>query len=154
MHNPVSVPENDINRLLWDFDIQRGHLVSARRPDLILINKKKRTCKIVNFAVPADYTIKLKECEKKDENLDLPRELKKLWDMKVRIILIVIGTFGTVTKWLLKGLGNLKVGGRNYSIIKNGQNIEKSPGDFRRLAVTQTSVKVHLLMLIWKTLKE
>ena len=39
--------------------------------------QKKRTCKIVNFAVPADHRIKLKECEKTDKYLDLARELKK-----------------------------------------------------------------------------
>ena len=53
---------------------------------------------IVDFVVPADLRIKLKECEKKDKYLDLPRELKKLWNMKVTIVPIVIGTFGTVTK--------------------------------------------------------
>ena len=81
-------------------------------PDLIIINKKKRTYKIVNFAVPADHRIKLKECEKKDKYLDLARELKKLWNMQVTIIPIVIGAFGTVTKGLLKGLEDLEVGGR------------------------------------------
>ena len=29
----------------------------------------------------------------------------------------------------------------NDSIIENGQNTEESPGDLRRLAVTQTPVK-------------
>ena len=48
--------------------------------------------------------IKLKECEKRDKYLDLARELKKLWNMKVTVILIAIGAFGTVTKGLLKGL--------------------------------------------------
>ena len=38
--------------------------------------QKKRTCKIVDFAVPADHRIKLKESEKKDKYLDLARELK------------------------------------------------------------------------------
>ena len=42
MHNLVSVRENDIHKLLWDFDIQTDHLISARRPDLIIINKKKK----------------------------------------------------------------------------------------------------------------
>ena len=42
-----------------------------------MINKKKKTCKIVDFAVPADQRIKLKEFEKKDKYLDLARELKK-----------------------------------------------------------------------------
>ena len=49
-------------------------IISARKPDLIIINKKKRTCKIIDFAVPADHIIKLKECEKKDKYLDLARE--------------------------------------------------------------------------------
>ena len=63
----------------WDFDIHTNHLISARRPGLIIINKKKkRICKIVDFAVPADHRIRLKECEKKDKYIDLARELKKL----------------------------------------------------------------------------
>ena len=108
-HNPASVVENDTDKLLWDFDIQTDHLISARRPDLIIINKKKRTCTIVDFAVPADRRIKLKEREKKDKYLDLARELKKLWKMKVTIIPIMIGAFVTITKELLKGLEDLEV---------------------------------------------
>ena len=54
----------------------------------------------------------LKECEKKDRYLDLARELKKLWNMKMTIVPIVIGAFGTITKGLLKGLEDLEVGGR------------------------------------------
>ena len=87
------------------------HLISARTPDLIIINKRKRICKIVDFAVSADHRIKLKECEKKDKYLDLAWELKKLWNMKVTIIPIVIGAFGIVTKGSLKGLEDLEVGG-------------------------------------------
>ena len=74
--------------------------------------KKKTICKIVDFAVPVDLRIKLKECEKKDKYLDLVRELKKLWNIKVTILPIVIGAFGTVTKGLLKRLEDLEVGGR------------------------------------------
>ena len=66
--------------------------------------------------VPVDHRIKLKECEKKDKYLDLARKLKKLWNMQVTIIPIVIGTFGTVTKGLLKGLEDLEVGGRVETI--------------------------------------
>ena len=80
MHNPALVLENVIHKLLWDFDIHTDHQISARRPDLIIINKKKkkkRICKIDDFAIPADHRIKLKECEKKDKYLDLARELKK-----------------------------------------------------------------------------
>ena len=62
MHNPASVLENDTHKLLWDFDIETDHLISTRRQDhLIEINKKKRTCKIVDLAVPADHRIKPNE---------------------------------------------------------------------------------------------
>ncbi len=46
----------------------------------------------------------LKESEKKDKYLDLARELKKLWNIKVSIAL------GTITKGLLNGLDDLAVG--------------------------------------------
>ncbi len=52
-------------------------IILVRRPDLLINNKKKKTCKIVLFAVPANHRIKLKECEKKDKFVDLVRELKK-----------------------------------------------------------------------------
>ena len=50
------------HKLQWDFDVQTDHIISARKPDLIVINKKekkkkekKRDCKIVCSAVLADY---------------------------------------------------------------------------------------------------
>ena len=42
MHNPAPVLENGTHKLLWDFDKQTDHLISARKPDLITINNKKR----------------------------------------------------------------------------------------------------------------
>ena len=75
--------------------------------------------------------------------------------MKVTIVPIVIGALGTITKAMLKGLEDVEVGGlypsTNYpkdSIAEYGQNPETSPGDLRRLAVTQTPVKNHQLTLM------
>ena len=99
MHNPAPFLENDTDKLLWDFKIQTDQLIPDKRPDLIIINnKKKRVCKIVDFAVTADHRINLKECAKKDKYLNLARELKKLWNMKVTIVPIVVGALGTITK--------------------------------------------------------
>ena len=72
MHNTESILENEMHKLLWDFEIQTDHLISARRPDLIKVKKKKkRTCRIGDFDVPVDHKVKLKESEKKDKYLDL-----------------------------------------------------------------------------------
>ena len=46
MHNPTPVLENNTHKLLWDFDIHTDHRISARRPDLIIINKKRELVKL------------------------------------------------------------------------------------------------------------
>ena len=63
--------------------------------------------------------------------------------MKVTIIPIVISVLGTVTK-KIDIIGNKRTSGNN--LIEIGQNTEKSPGDLRRLVVTQIPVKDHQLM--------
>ena len=54
MHNSAPVLENDTHKLLWDFDIQTDHLISARRPGLIVINnnnnnKKRKSAKLLTL---------------------------------------------------------------------------------------------------------
>ena len=73
--------------------------------------------------------------------------------MKMTIISIVIGVSCYSHQRIIKGTGGLvykRTSGdypNNY-IFENGQNTEKSPGDLRRLAITQTSVKDHQLTLM------
>ena len=119
---------------------------------------RSRTCKFVDFDVPADHRIKLKESEKKDKYLDPARELKKNMEHKSYIYTNYEWCFCYSHQRIIKGTGWL--GGRrtngdhpNYSIIENGQNNNKNFGDLRRFAITQTSVKDHQLMRMWKTVK-
>ena len=72
----------------------------------------------MDFAVPADHRVKLKEY-KRDKYLNLARELKKLWNMKVMIIPIVIGALGTVTKGLVQGMEDLEIRGRVETITNH-----------------------------------
>ena len=90
--------ENETHKLLWDFETQTVHKIPVRWPDLVIIKKKKWTRRIVEFAVTADHKINLKENEKKDKHRDLARESKKLCNMKVTVIPIVIGALCTVIK--------------------------------------------------------
>ena len=70
----------------------------------------------------------------------------------MKVIPIVIGALGTDTKVLIQGLEDLDMSTsgahQNYSIIKIGQNAGKSPENLRRLAVTQTTMRNHQLMLV------
>ena len=62
----------------------------------------------MDFAILADYWVKLRESENSDKYLDFARELKKLWNMKVAVIPIVIGAFST-------RLGNKRMSGDHPS---------------------------------------
>ena len=109
----------------------------------------------MDFAVPASQRIKLNESEKKDKYLDLARELKKLWNMKVTIIPIVIGTYGTVIKGLLKGLKDLEVRGRMETIqttalLRTATVLKRVLETWGDLLSLQTPVKDHQLTLMWK----
>ena len=83
--------------------------------------------------------------EKTDKYLDLARELKKLRNMKVTMILIVTCVVGTVTKGLVQGLEDLKIRRpvetiqtikllRSARILKR---VRKNWRDLKRLAFTQ-----------------
>ena len=62
MQNPESSPKNETHKVVWDFEIQTDHLISARRSDLVIINKKRE----VVFVVPVDHRVELKERVTKD----------------------------------------------------------------------------------------
>ena len=49
MHKPKSVLENEMHKILWDFEIKTDHLIPARRSKLVLINKKKENLSTGGF---------------------------------------------------------------------------------------------------------
>ena len=88
----------------------------------------------MDFAVPGDHRVKLKESKKKDKYLDLARGLKKLWNIKVTFISTVIGALGTVTEGLIKGLEDLEIRGRVETIQTTA--LLRSPRILRRVLET------------------
>ena len=159
MHKLKRVRNNEMHKILWDFKIQTDHIIPVKWIDLMIINKKKkekRNWRIVNFAVPDDRRVKIKENKKRKKYLHLT--LKQQWKMEMTIIATVIGTFGRSLK-ATKGDG--KAGNRrtnwdhpDNSVVGIDRNKEKNSRDLRRLAVTQTPVKDHQLWLMWKTRNE
>ena len=63
-HEPESVLENEDYKILRDFSIQADQFIEAGRPGLVVVDKKERSCKIINFAVPGDNSIEGKEKDK------------------------------------------------------------------------------------------
>ena len=83
--------------------------IQARRPALILVNRRDNHCFIIDIAVPNDSGIREKEKEQVDKYQDLRREIAKLWSIKKSVIPIVVGALDTVTNSLGKHLNTIGV---------------------------------------------
>ena len=116
-HEPESVLENEDYKILWDFIIQTDHVIEARRPDLVVVDKE-RSCKIIDFAVPGDGRIEEKEKDKIEKYQDLGRELQKIWNVKVKIIPLVVGSLGAIPKQFRKRLKQIGITGGTAQVQK------------------------------------
>ena len=70
----------------------------------------------MDFAVLEDPEVKIKEREKTNKYLDLAREQRKIWNIRVTVVPIVIGELGTVIKGLEMKLEKLEIRGRIVTI--------------------------------------
>ena len=118
-HESEAVAENDKCKSLWDVSIQTDHVIEARRPDMIVVDKVDKYCEIIDFAILYDSKIELKEQEKIEKYQDLRRELKKMWYMKVNITPIVTGAMGAIPKKLRKRSGQLGIKTRLVELQKS-----------------------------------
>ena len=109
-HVPEGAVENAEIKLLWDINIQSGNLIDARRPDLIVINKKEQKGIIIDIAVPTDVRVKEKEKEKVEKYQDLKKEIKRLWKLgNVEIVPVVVGALGSVSAEFERWMGKLGI---------------------------------------------
>ena len=81
---------------MWNFSIQTDHVIEAQRPDLVVVDKEERSWKIIDFAIPGDSSIEEKEKDKLEKYQELGRELQKIWNVKVKIIRLVVGSLGAI----------------------------------------------------------
>jgi len=78
-HTPAAVVDSPDVKVLWDFNIFTDHNLTARRPDIIVIDKQTKMAQIIDVAVPADNNVSMKEKEKIDKYKDLCVEPLSLW---------------------------------------------------------------------------
>ena len=91
------------HKILWDFVIQTGNPIPTRISELVLSKrKKKKTCQQVDFVVPVNHKVKqILGSYKRDE--------KKLWNMKMTVITIIVGALGKLINNIEKRLDGPKI---------------------------------------------
>ena len=90
-------------KIFWYFSIHTD-VIELRRSDLVLVDKKKMTCQIGNYVILGDHRIKTKETEIIEKYQDLANELRKLWNVKLKVTPFFVRVLGTIPNKLGKSL--------------------------------------------------
>ena len=101
-HKPETVTENEDLTILWDMPVHTDREIKANRPDIIVKDKRNRTCLLIDMTVPSDRNISIKAVEKLSKYKDLEMEIAKMWEMKTTTIPVVLGALGVIKKDLEK----------------------------------------------------
>ena len=89
---------------MWNQAVNTDTEVTASRPDIIIKNKKQKTCTLIDVAIPADRNVVQKEAEKKLKYKSLCIEIQRMWNLKCTVIPKITGTTAIVTRSLRKNL--------------------------------------------------
>jgi len=106
-HMPKPVCEERDVTVLWNQAVHTDREVTANMPDIIIKNKKEKTCTLIDVAIPADRNVVQKESEKKLKYKSLCIEIQRMWNLKCTIVKVIIGANVIVTRSLRKNLGTV-----------------------------------------------
>ena len=56
--------EKDDIAILWSMSIQTDREIKAKRPDIVVKNKKEKSCLLIDMAIPTDRNTSVKVTEK------------------------------------------------------------------------------------------
>ena len=101
--------KNATHKILSDIVMQTDHIIPVRRSNSEIIFFETWVWRMVDFTVPPDHRVKTKESKKRNDYLDLTRELRTLRNMMGTVIPIVISALGTVPKGLERRLEKIEI---------------------------------------------
>ena len=108
-HQPQPVLDNDEYKLLYDFNIFTDKRISARRPDIVCVDKRSSCGTFIDVTCVMDRHVIDKHREKTEKYLDLAIELQTLWNVRFEVIPLVFGALGTLHETTIKSFKFLQL---------------------------------------------
>jgi len=99
---PKQVCEEGDMTVMWNQAVHTDREITANRRDIIIKNKKDKTCTLIDVAIPADRNVVQKEAEKKLKYKSLCIEMQRMWNLKYTIVPVIIGATGIVKRSVRK----------------------------------------------------
>jgi hypothetical protein len=103
-HMPKPVYEVGDVTVVWNQEVHTDREITANRTNILIKNKKEKTCKLKNVAIPADINVVQKEAEEELKYKSLCIVIQLMWNLKCTIVPVVTGATGIVTRNLKNNL--------------------------------------------------
>ena len=117
----VRISKDGKFEIWWDKSVNTAEQLEHNRPDLVIINREKGLWTIVDFCVPVDKNVLKREQDKIDTYSPLAYQIRKMHKVKTRIVPVVIGSLGVVSKRLKGYIDELGIpdviGGLQTSVL-------------------------------------
>jgi hypothetical protein len=87
--------------------VQTDRIIPNNKPDIIIRDNEKKTCMLIDVAISGDRNVITKEAEKIIKCKDLTVEIQRRWNVKTKVIPVIIGATGTISKSFRKYVSNI-----------------------------------------------
>ena len=81
--------------------------IPNNKPDIIIRDNEKGTCTLTDVAISGDRNVIKKEAEKTLQYKDLTVEIQRVWNVKTKVIPVITGAIGTISKTFRKYVSNI-----------------------------------------------
>ena len=99
MPKPVETSQGGKVTILWNQQVQTDRTIpNNNKPDIIICDNEKGTCMLIDVAISEDRNVIKKEAEKILKYKDLTIEIQRMWNVKTKVIPVLIGATGTISK--------------------------------------------------------
>jgi len=108
-HVPQSVETSQGGKvtMLWNQQVQTNRSIPSNKPDIINRDNEKGTCMLTDVAISGDRNVIKKEAEKILKYKDLTIETQRMLNVKTKVIPVIIGANGTISKSFRKYVSNI-----------------------------------------------
>ena len=108
-HVPKSVEKSRGGKvtILWNQQVQTDRTIPNNKPGIIIRDNEKGTCMLIDVAISGGRNVIKKEVEKVLKYKDLAIEIQGMWNVKRKVIPVIIGATGTISKTFRKYVSNI-----------------------------------------------
>jgi hypothetical protein len=93
--------------ILWNQQVQTDRTIPKNKPDITIRDNEKGTFMLIAVAISGDRNVIKKEAEKILKCKDLTIEIQRMWNIKTRVMPVIIGATGTISKSFRKYVSNI-----------------------------------------------